>query len=60
MTNDTNFLLGLCYSLLTQIRGYLVIKEDVQGIEMIEDQYQKLTTALEKLYYSEQKGKKND
>jgi hypothetical protein len=59
MINDVNFLLGMSYCLLTQVRGYLVIKQDVDGVELIEEQYQKLSSALEKLYYSEIKGKKD-
>lgn len=52
MINDTNFLLGLSFSLLTQVRDYMIRKQEVEGVELIEEQYQKLNKALEDKYYT--------
>ena len=49
---DATFLLGNAFSLLTQVRQHLIKRDDIFGIELIEDQYQKLEMAIEKLYYS--------
>lgn len=52
---DATFLLGNAFSLLTQVRQHLIKRDDVYGIELIEDQYQKLEMAIEKLYYQTEK-----
>ena len=49
---DASFLLGNAFSLLTQVRQHLIERDDIYGIKLIEDQYQRLEQGIEKLYYS--------
>lgn len=56
MIRETSFLLGVSNTLLTMIREYLIKKNDVDGVEIIEDQYQKLMTAVGELQYPKEKA----
>ena len=47
MINNPNFLLGVSFGLLTLIRDHLIRNNDITGIEIIEDQYQKLSQVLD-------------
>lgn len=60
MKNDSGFLLGLSFCLLQQVRSYLILKQDSEGVEMIEDQYQKLDKMIEDFYYDSREKQKND
>lgn len=48
---DYAFLLGQAHALLSQCRSYMIRKNDIDGIELIEDQYQTLVEGMSKLYY---------
>lgn len=58
MINEPNFLLGTAFVLLTQARGHMIRKDDVEGLELIESQYQELQAAIESTYYTEKKDVK--
>lgn len=60
MIKEVNFLLGASFSLLTQIREYLIRKNEVEGIELIEDQFQKLNSVIQNIYYSNSKEKNHE
>lgn len=52
MNRETDFLLGIAFALLTQVRDYLAQKEDVNGVLLIEEQYLGLKSAIEQHYYA--------
>jgi hypothetical protein len=54
---DASFLLGNAYSLLTTVREHLIRRDDLAGIELIEDQYQRLERGIYELYYSNMEKK---
>jgi hypothetical protein len=59
MIKEPSFLLGTAFSLLTQARGHMIRKEDLDGVELIESQYQELQAAIEALYYKPLMEKKD-
>jgi hypothetical protein len=59
MIHEPNFLLGNAFSLLTQTREYLIRKEDLDGVQLIEEQYQELKQAINNLYYKQNMEKKD-
>lgn len=52
MSKESEFLLGTAFSLLTQARAYMIKNNHVDGVELIEDEYQELKTAIDKHFYS--------
>lgn len=54
---DASFLLGNAFALLTQVRQHLIKRDDIFGIELMEDQYQKLEQGIETLYYKSMEKK---
>jgi hypothetical protein len=56
MIKETNYLLGVSNALLTMVREHLIKKNDVDGVELIEDQYQRLMTAVGELQYPKEKS----
>ena len=52
---DASFLLGNAFALLTQVRQHLIERDDIYGIKLIEDQYQRLEQGIETLYYQTEK-----
>lgn len=52
---DASFLLGNAFALLTQVRQHLIEIDDIYGIKLIEDQYQRLEQGIETLYYQTEK-----
>lgn len=55
MTKESDFLLGTAFSLMTQIRAYLIRIEDVVGVELLEDEYQQLKSAINIYFYGDDK-----
>jgi hypothetical protein len=60
MDSNTSFLLGRATGTLMQIRAYLIRKEDVEGLALIEDGYQAIVHGIEKTYYSHKREKSDD
>lgn len=59
MIKEPSFLLGNAFTLLTQARGHMIRVKDVEGLELIEDQYQELQKGIEALYYKPMMEKKD-
>lgn len=53
MIRDSNFLLGMAYSLLMRAREHFIINADEEGLAKIEDQFQELKCAIENTYYKD-------
>jgi len=60
MSMESDFLLGISYGLLMQVRAHLIRKEDIEGMTLIEDEFQSLTENIDKVFYSNGMEKKND
>jgi hypothetical protein len=45
-----SLLLGQAHALLKQCRAYLIAKQDLPGVELIEDQFLALDEGIKKLY----------
>jgi hypothetical protein len=60
MSQVSDYMLGRCFSLLVQLRGYLIMKEDTDGISLIENEYQELKADMNEHYYGHLKGKSHD
>ena len=56
MSKESDFLLGYAFSLLSRIRSYLILKNDLNGVENIEDDYQTLKSGIEKHFYGKEKN----
>jgi hypothetical protein len=52
MSKETDFLLGIAFGLLTQARSFMIKHELVEGVELIEDEYQSLRDGINKQYYT--------
>jgi len=52
MSKESDFLLGIAFGLLTQVRQYLIKNEHLDGVEIIEDEYQSLKAGIDKNFYS--------
>lgn len=50
MSKESDFLLGIAFSLITQIRAYLIKTQDVDGVQLIEDEYLQLKSAVDKYF----------
>lgn len=48
-----SYLLGIAHGLLEQCRNYLISKEDVDGVALIEPGYQDLIKGIQKTYTME-------
>lgn len=48
---NASFLLGQAFCIIHQMRFYLINKEDVEGVKLIEDAYQTLLNKINQLYY---------
>lgn len=55
MSTKTDFLLGRVFSLLTQLRQRMIKSEDVEGVELVEDEYQVIKQGLTEIYQSKEK-----
>jgi len=55
MSKESDFLLGIAFGLLSQVRQHLVQNGDRDGILLIEDEYLQLKSGIEKHYYGENK-----
>jgi len=53
MSRESDFLLGTAFSLITQVRAYMIKNSNVEGVELIEDEYQQLKLAVDKYFYNE-------
>jgi hypothetical protein len=42
MSLPASYLLGVTFALLTQTRAHLILKEDRDGLALVEDEYQTL------------------
>lgn len=52
MSRETDFLLGIAFGLLTQARAYMIKNNYVDGLELIEDEYQTLKMGIDKQFYA--------
>ena len=52
MSKESDFLLGIAFGLLTQVRAHLIRVEDLDGVAVIEDEYQTLKNGIEKQFYA--------
>ncbi len=52
MSKESDFLLGIAFGLLTQVRQYLIKNEQIDGMELIEDEYQTLKQGIDKHFYA--------
>jgi hypothetical protein len=52
MSRESDFLLGTAFSLLTQVRAYMIKNNIVEGVELIENQYQEIVEAIGSNFYS--------
>lgn len=52
MSKETDFLLGIAFGLLTQARAYMIKNNQVDGLELIEDEYQTLKEGIDKNFYA--------
>jgi hypothetical protein len=50
MSKETDLLLGIAFSLLTQSRAYMIKNQHMEGLELIEDQYQAIKDGIERNY----------
>ncbi len=48
---EISYLLGIASSLLDECRAYMIMKQDTEGLNLIEDRYQKLTKGIEQVIY---------
>jgi hypothetical protein len=55
MSKESDFLLGIAFGLLTVARTYLINNDHVDGLQLIEDEYQTVKQGINKHYYSEKK-----
>lgn len=55
MSRESDFLLGTAFGLLTQAREFMITHEVLDGVALIEDQYQRLSAGIDNHYY----GKEN-
>lgn len=53
MSKESDFLLGRAFTLLTQVRQYLITTKDSDGVTLIEDEYQDLKRGIDKTFYGE-------
>lgn len=60
MSTESDFLLGIAYSLLTQCRLHFINTTDEIGLTLIENEYQALVKNIEKIYYHTKLGKPQD
>ena len=51
MSRETNYLLGTAIAVLAQARSHMIRKQDVEGVELIEEQYQALQRGIDAFYY---------
>lgn len=56
MSRESDFLLGIAFGLLTQVRQHLIEIGDVDGVKLIEDEYIKLREGIQRTFY----GDRND
>jgi hypothetical protein len=58
-----HYILGMAFSLLSQIRAYLINSNNPEAVSLIEDQYQSIKVALEMTYqlpFSQENQKNNE
>ncbi len=60
MSKESDFMLGIAFGLLTQVRLYLIQNNDSTGVTILEEEYQSLKKSIDQQYYANRNKEKRD
>lgn len=50
MSHQSDYLLGRAFAVLSRIRADVIVRDDLRGLELIEDDYQEINQEIKNLY----------